>query len=96
MQLCLQYGTPKSLTTNNGPPFAKFMLNQRVDHITTLPHYSKSNGFIKRQVKTIKTAIATATAPGKTLDDLLLCIRSTPIGPNLPLPREILHNCIEE
>ena len=38
----------------------------------------------------------TATASGKTLDDLLLCIRSTSIGPNLPLPREILHKHTEE
>ena len=59
MQLFSQYVTPKSLTTNNRPPFAsetfaKFMLIQRVDHITTSPHYPKSNGFIDRQVKTIK------------------------------------------
>ena len=101
MHLFSQYGTPISLTTENGPPFAsetfaKFMLNQRVDHITTSPHYPKSNGFIERQVKTIKTALAPAKASGKTLHDLLLCIRSTPIGPNLPLPREILHNHTEE
>ena len=101
MQLFSQNATPKSLTTDNGPPFAsetfsKFMLNQRVEHSTTSPHCPKSNGFIERQVKTIKTALATATASGKTLDDLLLCIRSTPIGPNLPLPREILHNYSEE
>ena len=38
----------------------------------------------------------TASASGKTLDDLLLCIRPTPIRPNLPSPREILHNCTEE
>ena len=101
MQLFSQYGTPKSLTTDNGPPFvsetfARFLLNQRVDHITTSLHYPKSNGFIERQVKTIKTALATVTASGETLDDLLLCIRSTSIGPNLSLPREILHNCTEE
>ena len=60
------------------------------------PHYPKSNGFIEKQVKTIQTSLAKATASGKTLDDLPLCIRSTQIGPNLPSPREILHNHTEE
>ena len=32
----------------------------------------------------------------KTLDDVLLSLRSSPIGPNLPSPREILHNHTEE
>ena len=100
-QLFSQYGTPKCLTTNNGPqftsePFAKFLLNQRVDHIISSPHYPKSNGFIERQVKTIKASLAMATASGKTLDNILLSIRSMPIGSKLPSPREILHNCTEE
>ena len=52
-QLFSQYGNPKSLTTNNGPPFssesfAQFMSNQRVGHITSSPHYPRSNRFIKR------------------------------------------------
>ena len=44
----------------------------------------------------MKTSLATATTSGKTLDDVLLSLRSTPIGPNLPSPREILHNHTEE
>ena len=100
-QLFSQYDNPKSLTTDNGPPFssevfAQFMNTQRVEHITSSPHYLKSNGFIERQVKTMKTALATATTSGKTLDDVLLSLRSSPIGPNLPSPREILHNRTEE
>ena len=76
-QLFSQYGSPKSLTTDNGPPFssevfAQFMSTQRVEHITSSPHYPKSNGFIERQVKTMKTALATATTSAKTLDDVLL------------------------
>ena len=100
-QLFSQYGNPKSLTTNNGPPFssepfAQFMSNQRMEHITSLSHHPRSNRFIKRQVKTMKTSFATATTSGKTLDDVLLSLRSTPIGPNLPSPRDILHNHTEE
>ena len=40
----------------------------------------------------MKTSLATATTSDKTLDDFLLSLRSTPIGPNLPSPREVLHN----
>ena len=52
-QLFSQYGNPNSLTTDNGPllssdPFAQFMSNQRVEHITSSPHYPKSNEFIDR------------------------------------------------
>ena len=36
--------------------------------------------------------MATANSSGKSLDYLLLSLRSTPIGPHLPSPREILHN----
>ena len=100
-QLFSQYGTPNTISMDNGPPFnseafTKFLIEQTVDHITSSPHYPKSNGFIERQVKTMKTALATATASRKTLDDVLLSLRSTPIGPNLPSPREILHNCTEK
>ena len=100
-QLFSQYGSPKSLTTDNGPPFSsevfdQFLSTQRVEHITSSPHYPKSNGFIERQVKTMKTALATATTSGKTLNDVLLSLRSSPISPNLPSPREILHNHTEE
>ena len=90
-QLFSQYGNPKSLTTDSGPPFssevfAQFMSTQRVEHITSSPHYPKCNGFIERQVKTMKTALATATTSGKTLDDVLLSLRSSPIGSNLQSP----------
>ena len=55
-QLFSQYGTPKRLTTDNGPPFAsetfaKFMLNQRVDHITTSPHYPNQIDLLRDKLK---------------------------------------------
>ena len=51
-QLFSQYGTPKCLSTDNGLPylsetFTKFLLNQRVEYITSSPYYLKSNAFIK-------------------------------------------------
>ena len=88
---------PKRFFSGNGPPlsskaFQKFLASQYIDHITLSPLYPKSNGFIERQIKTIKTALATANSSGKSLDDLLLSPRSMPIGLHLPSPREILHN----
>ena len=79
------------------PPFSskalrKFLALQYIDHITSSPHYTKSNGFIRRQIKTIKTTLDTDKSSGKSLTDLLLSLRSTPISPHLPYPWEILHN----
>ena len=95
--LISQYGPPKRLFSDNGPPFSskafqRFLTSQYIDHITSSPLYPKSNGFIEWQIKTIKIALATANSSGKSLDDLFLSLRSTPIGRHLPSPREILHN----
>ena len=63
--------------------------SQCINHITSFPHYPKSNGFIERQIKTIKTALDKAKS---SLDDLLLSLRFTLIGSHHSSPREILHN----
>ena len=98
--LISQYGPPRRLSTDNGPPFssetfATFMQQQHIEHITSSPHYPKSNGFIERQIKTIKTALSTGHDSKLPIEDILLNIRTQPIGPNLPSPQEILHNHIE-
>ena len=95
--LISQYGPPRSLSTDNGPPFssetfANFMQQHHIEHITSSPLYPKSNGFIERQ---IKTALSTGHDSKLPIEDILLNIRTQPIGPNLPSPQEILHNCIE-
>ena len=92
-----QYGPPKRFFSDNGPPFSsealqKFLASQYIEHITSSPYYPRSNSFMGRQIKTIKTALDTAKSSGKSLDDHLLSLRSTPIGPCLPSPGEILHN----
>ena len=90
----------RRLSTDNGPPFSsetfgKFMQQQHIEHITPSPHYPKSHRFIERQIKTIKTALPTDHDSKLSMEDILLNIRAQPIGPNLPSPQEILHNCIE-
>ena len=97
LELILQYGPPMSLSTDNGPPFAsdeltEFLTHHRIAHHTSSPHFPRSNGFIERQVRTIKTALHTVLPAKKSLESVLLDLRSTPIGSNMPAPREILHN----
>ena len=70
----------------------KFLASQYNGHFTSSPHYPESYGFVEGPIKTIKTALDTAKSSGKLLDNLLLSLRSTPIRPNLPFPREIVHN----
>ena len=98
--LISQYGPPKTLSTDNGPPFsseafAQFMSKEHIEHITSSPLYPRSNGFIECQIKTIKTALSTCQESKQSIEDLLLNIRTQPIGPHLPSPREILHNRTE-
>ena len=71
------------------------MQQQHIKPITSSPHYPKSNRFVERQVKTIKPALSTGHDSKLPIDDILLNIRTQPIGPNLPSPQEILHNHIE-
>ena len=44
--------------------------------------------YIERQIKTIKAALDTAKSSGISLNDLLLSLRSTSIGPPLALPEK--------
>ena len=88
---------PKTLSTDNGPPFSskaftQFMTKEHIEHITSSPLYPRSNGFIECQIKTIKTALSTCQESKQSVEDLLLNIRTQPMGPHLPSPREILHN----
>ena len=97
LELILQYGPPMSLSTDSGPPFASneladFLTHHRIAHHTSSPHFPRSNGFIERQVRTIKTALNTALPAKKPLEAVLLDLRSTPIGSNMPALCEILHN----
>ena len=75
--------------------FTNFMQQHHIEHITSSPLYPKSNGFIERQIKTFKTDLSTGHDSKLPIEDILLNIRIQPIGPNLPSPWEILHNCTE-
>ena len=97
LELIFQYGPPISLSTDSGPSFVsdelgEFLMCHCIARHTSSPHFPRSNGFIERQVRTIKTTLNTALPANKPLVSVLLDLRSTPIGPNMPAPHEILHN----
>ena len=70
----------------------EFLTCHCIAHHTSSPHFPRSNDFIERQVRTIKTALNSALPAKKPLEAVLLDLRSTPIGSNMPAPHEILHN----
>ena len=77
LELIFQYGPPASLSTDNGPPFAsdelaEFLTCHHIEHHISSPHFPRSNGFIERQVRTIKTALNTAFPANKSLEAVLL------------------------
>ena len=55
------------------------------------PNYPQSNGFIERQIQTVKCLMEKATATGKSFQEALTGLRAQPLGDGLPSPAEILH-----
>ena len=92
-----QLGEPKTLQTDNGPQFAskefeEYLQNKGIRHLTSSPLYPQSNGFIERQVRSIKSHLQKGKADNKTVDDILNSVRKIPIGKEMPSSREILMN----
>ena len=56
------FGKPNIIVSDNGPqfigkPYQDFMTSRERQCVTSSPHYPKSNGFIERQVQTVKNTI---------------------------------------
>ena len=89
------FGRPDEIMTDNGPQytghaFQSFTSAWGIKHTTSSPHYARSNGFIERHVRHIKSII---TKCKKNKDDIqmaLLQIRATPVDSKLPSPAEML------
>ena len=97
LELISQYGPLSLLFMDNGQPFASEELTQflqchHIEHPTSSPHFPRSKGFIECQIQTLKTALSTSHDSHKPLEDVLLHLWSTPIGPYMSYPHEILHN----
>ena len=93
--LLSEQGFPVILRLDNGPQFSsngfrKFADKYGFRHVTSSPHYPRSNGFIKSQVKIVKKSLAKAKKSGLDPALALLCLRTTPIDGKPKSPAELL------
>lgn len=81
--------------TDNGPQytgkaFREFTSTWDIQHTTSSPHYARSNGFIERHVKHVKTIITKCLKEKEDIQVAMLYLRATPNDAKLPSPAEIL------
>jgi transposase InsO family protein len=71
--------------------YSEFARSWGFDHVTSSPHYPRSNGFIERSIQTVKRSMKKARASKQDLNLALLCLRATPIDHEIPSPAELLY-----
>ena len=90
-----EQGTPEKLVSDNGPQFSSAQFQTFKDewsfiHVTSSPRYPQSNGYIERQVQTVKAAMKKAKDGHVDPNIALQCLRATPIDAHLPSPAELM------
>lgn len=87
------FGFPDEILTDNEPQYMEQALQNLFDtpfcYGVSSPHYSKSNGFIERHVKHIKSIVEKTLKTGSNLQIPLLQVRATP----LTVSYHHLQNC---
>ena len=89
-------GIPDEIMSDNGPPFngkefSSYLTGLGIRHTTSSPNYPRSNGFIERQIQTVKRLIEKANSSGRSHQEALTGLRAQPLGDGLPSQSEILH-----
>ena len=89
-------GIPDEIMSDNGPPFngkefSSYLTGLGIRHTISSPNYPRSNGFIERQIQTVKRLIEKANSTGRSHQEALTGLRAQPLGDGLPSPSEILH-----
>ena len=92
-----EYGWPDTIVSDNGPcyaakAFTKTMEEYQVNHITSSPHYSQSNGPVEKFVQTVKNLFYKAEEEGADLYNALMIYHNMPLTGNLQSPLQILQN----
>ena len=92
---CAIFGRPDEIMSDNGghytgESFKNFIRSWNIKHVTSSPHYARSNGFIERHVKHIKPIIRKAKQSKDDIQLALLNVRATPLDANMPSPAEIM------
>ena len=80
---CARYGIPTTIISDNGPQFVasqfkQFCADWEIDHVTSSPHYPKSNGKAEAAVKVAKRAVKKALDSNEDPYLALLMIRNAP------------------
>ena len=86
------FGRPDEIVSDNGSqyigkPFQDFVHKWGIQHTTSSPRFPQSNGFIERQVQTIKKIIKKCK---KEKHLAMLDLRATPVDSKLPSPAGML------
>ena len=94
-KLFWEQGIPEKVVSDNGPQFSSslyiaFAKEWNFLHVTSSPHYPQSNRLVERFVRTVKHTLGKAKASGNKPKMALLCIRTTPVDSNVPIPGELL------
>ena len=90
-----EQGVPEVIISGNGPQYDCQSYKQSsqewgFQHITSSPRYPPSNGFIERQVQTVKNTLDKAVKSGEDPHMSMLCLSPTAIDSKLPSPAELL------
>ena len=94
-QLFAEHGIPSKVISDNGlhyssSQFKQFAEQWGFNHVTSSPRYPRSNGFIERQVRTVKSVLKKSKQSKTDIDMALLSLRTTPVDHHLPSPAEML------
>ena len=89
-------GIPAKVVSDNGTHFTaalfeKFAREWRFELVLSSPEYPQGHGLIERHIQTIKKCMHKCDVSGYDFDLALLVMRSTPLGPDMPSPAELLH-----
>ena len=88
------FGRPDEIVSDNGPqyigkPFQHFVHKWGIQHTTSPARFPQSNGFIERQVQTIKKIIKKCKKEKQSLHLAMLDLRATPVDSKFPSPAEM-------
>ena len=96
-QIFSEQGIPQIVRTDNGPQFnskefSEFSSVYGFKHVTSSPHYPRSNGLIESQVKIVKRTLEKVAKDNGDLHLALLYLRSIPVDSKLPSPAQLLQH----
>ena len=91
-----EHGALQKVMSDNGPQYdcinyRKFAEEWGFEHVTSSPHFPQSNGFVERNIQSVKRTLLKARESGVNPHKAMLCLRTTPTDHHLPSPGELLY-----